>query len=487
MGSGGNTLNVVFSVSERLVAQAAQFAVFIVAARILGPAEFGVFALASAVAFLFFRAAEAGWAPFIMSHDGDVSVPLQVLFIAIVTGILVGVFGALTAVGIDAVFGLEAGLLKLMLLFSIWVVIANAASAQTGILIWLGRIRASSLCEISGEVTALVVAVVALKSGEGVLALAYGRLTAQSVTLLSSLAVTRRLPMLGMSAQVRRELWAFSSQIFGARMLVQMRLHFVTLIIGSYLGPSAAGLFRAAERLVGALTELIWVPGQIMAWSTLRRARDEGDSDPRSQQSRINVQLARLLFALIMLGAPLLLWTIIMREEIVLGLLGSEWALCAPLVAVLAIGRLLLFVGITTEPLLSITGQARRMPGFMASLFCVSIVLTLVCAPYGLMPLAWSQVAISSISLIATIRLFSKHSGIHWKEVGKPLQGTIIPLVCGVVTIVILKEYFFTTPWPDLLKAVLFGLSGGLIFGGVTYALSAGMRSKFVLMKRGLG
>ena len=89
MGSGGNTLNVVFSVSERLVAQAAQFAVFIVAARILGPAEFGVFALASAVAFLFFRGAEAGWAPFIMSHDGDVSVPLQVLFIAIVTGILV--------------------------------------------------------------------------------------------------------------------------------------------------------------------------------------------------------------------------------------------------------------------------------------------------------------------------------------------------------------------------------------------------------------
>ena len=176
-----------------------------------------------------------------------------------------------------------------------------------------------------------------------------------------------------------------------------------------------------------------------------------------------------------------------MREEIVLGLLGPEWALCAPLVAVLALGRLLLFVGITTEPLLSITGQARRMPGFMASLFCVSIVLTLICAPYGLMPLAWSQAAISGISLIATIRLFSKHSGIRWKEVGKPLQGTIIPLVCGVVTIVVLKEYFFATPWPDLFKAVLFGLSGGLIFGGVTYAMSSGMRTKFVLMKRGLG
>jgi O-antigen/teichoic acid export membrane protein len=33
---------------ERVVSQAAQFVIFIVAARVLGPAEFGVFALISA-------------------------------------------------------------------------------------------------------------------------------------------------------------------------------------------------------------------------------------------------------------------------------------------------------------------------------------------------------------------------------------------------------------------------------------------------------
>jgi len=432
MTSQGNKLNVVYSVMERLIAQVAQFSVFIVAARVLGPSEFGV------------------------SYEGEMTVPRQVLFVAIVTGVLVGAIGAIATLATHVLFGLEPELLKMMFWFSLWIAIASSASANKGILIRLGRIRASAVCEALGECAALVVALMALKWGEGVLALAYGRLTAQSITLLSGLMVTRLSPLLGMSAQTKRDLWAFSSQIFGARMLVQMRLHFLTLIIGSYLGPAAAGLFRAADRLVGALAELIWVPGQIMAWSTLRRTRDEGSADPADRQMRINIQLARLLFALIMLGAPVLLWTIVMRDEIVIGLLGPEWALCAPLVAILAMGRLLLFVGITTEPLLSITGQARRMPGFMACMFCVSISLTIICAPFGLMPLAWSQVAVSGFSLFATIWLFSRHCGIRWSVIGQPLWGTLVPLSCGVATILILKTYF-DTPWPDLFRAIVFG------------------------------
>lgn len=470
-----------FSVGERIVSQLAQLAVFIVAARVLSPAEFGLFALASAVAALLLRAAEAGWAPFIMSRSGDITVPLQVLFIAIITGMIVGFFSGLAVLG-AGMFWLLPETVALMLYFVLWVALANAASAQKGVLIWLGRLKTAALCEVAGECAALVVAISALLTGAGVFALIYGRLTAQIVTLTCSFSATRRMPSPGLPRGVRRELWVFSTQIFSARMLVHARLHFITLIIGGLLGPTSAGLFRAAERLVGAMTELIVVPGQLMAWTLLRRARDAGSLS--GQAARINAQMARLLYALVMFGAPLLLWLVVMRDEIVNGLLGSAWSAAAPLVAILAIGRLLLLLGIMTEPLMSITGQARRMPGFMTVIFVVSITLTLLAAPFGLYALAWSQVAVSALAMTATVWLFARYGAVRWSIVARPVIGTIAPLLCGVATIVSLDAIFMADNWPQLIKAVAFGLSGGVVFGGVALFCDPGLRAGILGLRR---
>ena len=76
-----------WTVGERVIAQISQLVIFITAARILSPAEFGVFSLVSACAILLLRTSEAGWAPYIMSWQGDDTVPRQVLMIAILSGL----------------------------------------------------------------------------------------------------------------------------------------------------------------------------------------------------------------------------------------------------------------------------------------------------------------------------------------------------------------------------------------------------------------
>src|SRR6056297_2780215 len=114
------------SAAERVVAQICQFAVFVIAARALGPAEFGTFALVSACAILLMRAAEVGWAPYIMCWSGDGSVPRQVLALAVLSGMLAGVLGFLGAV-LGGVLGLEGATVTLAELFALWVVLATVS------------------------------------------------------------------------------------------------------------------------------------------------------------------------------------------------------------------------------------------------------------------------------------------------------------------------------------------------------------------------
>ena len=443
------------TVAERIISQVAQFTIFIVAARILGPAEFGMFALASAAAILLLRVAEVGWAPFIMSQSGDATVPRQVLLVAILAGVAVGAIGILGAL-LTRAFGFPPETVLLLVLFSVWVMIATTSSAQKGVLIWSNRLKASAICEISGEVVGLGVALASLLSGWGVLSLAFGRLAFQTTHVTLSFLITRLAPMRGMDRTLLKELWVFSGQIFASRLLINIRLYTATFIIGGFLGPLAVGYFRAADRLVSAAAEVIAVPGQLLAWTHLRRARDNGDESGRLD--RINRQVSFHFKILVVGGAPVLIWLMLMSDELIGGLLSHEWLPAAPLVAILAISRLLFLFGIVTEPLMSIAGQAKRLPAFTLAVLITSIVLTFLAVRFGVYAVAWSQVTIAGLVLAATAWLFQRYASIRLPEVIAPLRGSILPLICGVGTLAALDWAAADRGLPNLVEALGFGL-----------------------------
>lgn len=449
------------TVAERIVSQVAQFTIFIVAARILGPAEFGVFALASAVAILLLRVAEVGWAPFIMSASGSDTVPRQVLLIAIIAGLIVGGLGILGALA-SSLFGIGSEIVTLMILFSVWVMLATASSAQKGVMIWLNRMKSSAICEISGELIGLTVAVAALLHGWGVLSLAFGRLSFQTTHLVMSFLVTRRGPKTGMTADLIRELWIFSGQIFVSRMLINIRLYTATFIIGGFLGPAAVGFFRAADRLVSAAGEVIAVPGQLLAWTLLRKARDDGD--PADMGERINAQVRYHFKVLIVAGTPVFIWLMIMSDELIGGLLSPEWAPAAPLVVILAISRMLFVFGILTEPLLSIVGQAKRLPGFTLIVLILSVGLTFWAVHYGVYAVAWAQVVIAGLVMVATIWLFRTYAGIRWRRVAAELFTTVPPLLCGIAALMGLDTLMADWGLPDLIEVLCFGMAAVIVY-----------------------
>lgn len=453
--------------AERILSQIAQFTVFVVAARILGPADFGVFALVSASAILLLRVAEFGWAPFIMSHDGDDQVPRQVLFVAIVAGIVIGALGIFGS-RLAPLFGANAEFATLLALFSIWVMLATASQAQKGVMIWQQNMKASALCEIAGELVGLVVAIASLLSGWGLLALAFARLSAQTTHLVLSFLFTRLKPLTGMTSDLVKDLWVFSSQIFVSRMLINIRLYVATFIIGGFLGPAAVGFFRAADRLVSAAGEVIAVPGQLLAWTLIRKARDEGDS--AGQAARINAQVSQHIKFLFGASAPVFTWMVVMSPELIGGLLSEEWAPAAPLVAILAVARMLFTFGIVTEPLMSIAGQAKRLPAFTLGVLIMSVILTLISVSFDVYAVAWAQVLIAGLVTLATIWLFRTYAGIQWRGVFTAIGRVLLPYGCGVAALVGLDLGLAGAGVPDLVEVLAFGVVAVVVYAAAIRA-----------------
>lgn len=438
-----------WTMAERVISQASQLILFIAAARILSPAEFGIFALVSTVALLLLRMSEVGWAPYIMSWQGDDTVPRQVLMVAILTGAATSVLATGAALLAPA-FGAGPVVANLLLLFAPWVVIATTSSAQKGMMIWRDGLRGSAIAESLGEVAGMAVALVTLYAGAGVYALVYGRLTYQVTHLAISFAVTRRTPLWGMKREELRALGRYSLQIFSSRFILNLRLYIATFIIGGFLGAAPVGYYRAAQRLVGSVAEIIGAPSLTLAWAMFRQARDAHGARSEGFQKQANLYF-KLLFAV---GIPVFIWLTLMGEDLISGLLGDKWLPALPVVGILSLARALSLPATATEPILSLSGEIRRLPVFTLIFLVVAAAMTTLGAMIGLTAVAWAQVAVAVVSAVATNWLLRRHGGIDWREILHEARAIVVPILLGTVTIVALKDTAPFAAMPALLRAL---------------------------------
>lgn len=458
----------VWTMVERIAAQFSQLFIFIAAARILGPAEFGVFALVSACAILVLRVSEMGWAPFIMSWSGDSRVPGQVLLVAVLCGAVFAAIGLAAGWGLDAFLGADR-VGDLVQLFAVWVFLATISSAQKGIMIWRQQLRWSASAETLGEMTGFAVALWALFGGWGVFSLVFGRISYQCVHLAISICATRTLPSTGLTRAVLRELAGFSRQILFNRMIVNFRIYAATFVIGAFLGPASVGYYRAAERLVGALSEIIDVPTQVLAWSLFRQSRDQHGGTVAGFQRRAN------LFFRLLLGfsIPAFIWLAVVAGDLLTTLIGPEWLPALPVVAILALSRVITGPAGPMEPILSLAGELRRILPFVMMTFTFTVALTLLGAQAGLLAVAWAQVGASVLVLAGAVRLYRNYAQIDLLEVWRKALDLVIPILSGSAVLILLQAELATSDIGPLLRLTVVSLAALAVYG-ITCVLLVG-------------
>lgn len=442
------------AMASRICAQLAQVLVFILAARMLSAAEFGVYTLILAIGILLTRVAEAGSREFIMSCREDISLFNQIATMALASGAAAMAIGLAVSGVLDRFFEMRLAA-EILVIFSVWVVFATFSAVYAGILVRQSRSEMHSILLMVGEGVGLAITLAGLLAGWGIFALAVGKLFMQITYLCSAMLITRWVPRLRLHWAIVKELAAFSRYILATRMVAYFHTYAVTFAIGIFFGTASVGYYRVADRLGSSFADMMDEPSRLIAWVSLRRSIRENQTLQELKRG-VGREATVLLPFLLALAAPIFIGLALVSETLVVLLLGDQWHPAAPLTALLALMYMLYSPGVLTEPLLSLTGQVRRLPLVSLCNMVVAVIFLLGAVPFGIMGVAIGQVMAAAITAGVTIWLQSHYGGVSWKRVGAS-SIIIVPSLIAMVACIIWVSQLSLSPALDLGLKILTG------------------------------
>jgi O-antigen/teichoic acid export membrane protein len=461
-----------WTIAAKIVSQAAQLAIFVLAARLLTPAEFGFFAFSAAIAVLLATLAENGLGEFVMKAPEGDGTHDQVATLALVCGAIMTFAGLAISLFVytSPHMAWEGTLLAL---FCLWLVPAALTAVYDGRLIARGMIRAQSCIRIIGELTSLGVVAGGLFAGWNVFALVAGRLAMQVTVFLGAALALRWLPRLSLTRAFAREVLSFSRHILANRLIIFARSYSGTLAIGAFLGLNEAGFYRAAERIVAAFSELVGEPARMLAWMVFRKAAGDGENNGGGRVAVGNAA-TRFMTILLAVSAPIYIGLALASGSLVHFILGTNWAPVALLVTILSSRQIFLVCGYITEALLSLAGTIAHMPRVIFLNGIVSVGLMVVLAPFGVLAAALGQAAASLVSIWTSVLLQGRHGGLDWKRVFRDSAPTMAATIAMVIAVALVGHIAWK-PAAEPAIVVTQIAAGGLTYCAVLFLLARRM------------
>ncbi|MEO1721143.1 MAG: oligosaccharide flippase family protein [Pseudomonadota bacterium] len=484
-----------YMASARVVAQVAQFSTFLLASRLLGPADFGVYALVFVIAFLVNEAAQSGWRELAMADEAEADVAQTMSWIAsIAMGGILAIVGTLAYAyfpGIGTQIGLgtvDFDVFALLMLFSVHISLCGAVSVQYGRLVTFGKVGTLSKIQTVCEIVAFVVVATALINDFGIVSLGFGQLASSMTALtLSYLALSPRrfrMPRVGETRRIIR----FVTSILLSRAAFFINDSLVLIIVGAYLGPASVGFFRAGGRFAGAIADAISEAMRVTSWSSLQRAfgeaKEHGTLETEKGRPIPPPEAADSLLRLIGGGAyvviPAFVGLALVAPSFIVLVLGPTWQPAAIILSIFALRRLVMLPGVLLAPLLAMTDRLPVGPVIAVLTSVVTVGMLMIFAPLGMEWAAVGQLFAGLISLALTLAVLAWIGRMSLAKLAAVLAA---PCFASLVMALALIFAFGLDPMADgdtaeapfrLIGAVVLGVA---VYGTVVIAVSQQART----------
>lgn len=399
-----------------------------IAARALGPADYGVLVLVHGYVMAVGGVIEfPGWHAVVRygaqaQQSGDAARLGRLLRFAGLVEAAGGVLAVAVAAALAPILGPRLGWSPAATAFALpysLAVLASIRATPAGYLQLAGRFDLIGAHNLVAPLVRLVGAIIAAILHAGLL----GFLIAWLVAALAEWAVMwglglmvarRRMPGVSLIGGVRgvtREnpgLWKFMAAANADITLSELSTRMTPLIVGWILGPSAAGLYALAQRATVVLAQPAQILGQA-AYAELARLAAAGH---RGQAMR--AALAQCIGYAVLAAAPLVLLIAVFGRSLAVLMAGQAFAAAGGVMVWLAAARTILLIAPPASAALTALGRpgrsvAANMAGGLAMLAVLPILLT----TYGLLGAgahAVIQAVLTSALLVAFVRHESREA-----------------------------------------------------------------------------
>jgi O-antigen/teichoic acid export membrane protein len=433
-------------------------AIGIVLARVLGPEQFGTFAVATVALIAVLSFNELGVSLAVVRWQGDPKlIAPTVTTISVASSALLTLAVYLSAPTFSAAMG-DPGATGVVRLMGISILVNGAVATPAALLQRNFRQgRRMAIDQVNTWLGAILSLVLAL-TGWGAMSLAIGRVAG---SLVSGFLFVRWSPLpyrFGFERSVARGLLRFGLPLAGASVVVFASSYADQLTAGSLLGAKALGFYVLAFNLSSWPVSIFSQPLRSVAPAALSRLQHDPESMNRAFRSTLRLlAIVALPTCLVLAGAA---------RPIVSVVYGPVWAPAAPVLSflgVMAAARILFELG---YDYLVVRGRSQAILGLQVGWLAVLVPALILGARLGgLRGVAAAQVLVAVVVIAPLYGVLLSRSGV---QVGPLVRAIAVPVCVGTAlaaaawTVALLSS-------SDVLSCVLAGVLGLTAVAGLLF------------------
>lgn len=390
----------------------------VVVARILDPAEFGLFALALLVVNLFDYVKDLGVGSALVQNRRDWSLlaPTGLTF-SVLFGLAGSAVLALTAPWAAAALG-QPDLAGMIRVLAVGLALGALSTVPAA---WLRRsmnFGARVLPEFAGALIKTALTIGLAFGGFGVWSLVYGQLAATAVMTPMYWLVARRAPAFGLDRAVAGELLRFGIPVTAVTLLAYAIYNVDYLAVGTRLGAEDLGLYTLAYRLPELLVLNLCVVVSDVLFSALSGLQHDREGLAGHYLQALSVVMA--------LTAPVGVGLAVAARPVIATMYGDQYTGAVPILSVLALFTVVYSASFHAGDVFKATGR----PGVLTAINFAKLALLAGpvwwAAGHSATMVAYALLATEAIHFVVRMAVLHHLTGVRFSAVATAITGPLL-------------------------------------------------------------
>lgn len=407
----------------RLGTQAISWAVTIILARLLTPADYGLFGMAFAVIAFLELFQQLGLGSAIIQRQQMTRQQLNAIFWVVSGASLLAATIAAASAGLVAAFYSEPRLVWMIRTLAVVFLLNAMGMVPYNLLTKEIDFRSRSLAESAGVVASTATSLCLAYLGYGMWALVAGELARATVRNGGMIALCRWFPGLDASVRGMRDIFRFGLNVAGATIFRELSSVANTAIIGRLLGSSALGLYSMAGSLgLNPFHKLSTAVINQLSLPVFSKVQDDLD-----QLRRYFLKVTKYLA---LSSLPMQLGMALVSRDLVRVVLSEQWEPIVGLLQVLCVGGIWYVLPLPSVPVLTARGRAQTTLRFYMLSSVTMAVAIFIGAQFGLpgVATAWalSYCLLRTLLLSLSLRELELSFAHYLKNISAPLCASLI-------------------------------------------------------------
>ena len=411
--------------------QALSLVIFVILARLLTPADFGLVALASVFVALAQLIVDQGLGDALVQRREITESHIDTAFwVAVATGSSLTVLAYLLAWPISALVR-EPDLAPVLQVLSVVYFLSALTSIPIALLTRQLAFRVLAMRAVVSIAIGGAVGIAMAILGYGAWALVGQQVAAAVVSVALLWAVTDWRPRMHASAKHFRELFSFGIRVTASDILGFVSRNADNFLIGVVLGTVPLGIYAVAYRILDVSQRLLVNVTRKVTFPAFSRLQDQPD--------RLRRAYLRATRASAVLILPGYVGLALVAPELIVTLFGATWAESGPVSAVLFLGGPVLGIQAFAGSLLYAVGRPDVVFRFRVISTVANVVGFVAAVSFGILAVAAAFTIRGYVLLPLLLVWTRRYAGIGIGEYLRQVRGTALATAGMVVVLIAVK------------------------------------------------